>query len=217
MFNKGDPMRRNWLTPALVLGLAALAGAWLTTQFTAGTGSPEHGGAGELAADALPRSVEPFELTFADGTPFTEADLEGGWQLVFFGYTHCPDVCPTTLHRLQRTLGLLEERDAALPRVVFVSVDPARDEGQKLGQYVRFFRDDFRGATGSREAIDHLTDQFGAVYRINREEGKDYTVDHSAAIAAVGPEGRIRALLNPPHRPAEIAPRLERLMSGGES
>ena len=210
-------MRRNWLTPALVLGLAALAGAWLTTQLTPGPDAPEHGGAGELAADALPRTVEPFELTFADGSPFTEAALDGGWQLVFFGYTHCPDVCPTTLHNLQRTVGLLEERGAGLPEVVFVSVDPARDDREQLGQYVRFFRDDFRAATGAREAIDNLTDQFGAVYRINREEGEDYTVDHSAAIAAVGPEGRIRALLNPPHRPAEMATRLERLMSGDES
>jgi len=210
-------MRRNWLTPALVLGLAALAGAWLTTQLTPGSDAPEHGGAGELAADALPRAVAPFELAFADGSAFTEADLEGGWQLVFFGYTHCPDVCPTTLHNLQQTLGLLEEREAALPEVVFVSVDPARDDREQLGQYVRFFRDDFRAATGSRDAIDHLTDQFGAVYRINRDEGEDYTVDHSAAIAAVGPDGRIRALLNPPHRPTAMADRLEDLMAEEDS
>jgi protein SCO1/2 len=214
MFNTGDPMRRNWLTPALVLGLAALAGAWLTTQLTDG---PEHGGAGELSADALPRAVEPFELTFANGDPFTAESLEGGWHLVFFGYTHCPDVCPTTLHTLQRTMAELEGRDAALPTVVFVSVDPERDDRAQLGEYVGFFREDFRAATGSREAIDHLTDQFGAVYRINRDEGEDYTVDHSAAIAAVGPEGRIRALLNPPHRPAAMADRLEDLMAEEDS
>ncbi|MFP4606595.1 MAG: SCO family protein [Thiohalospira sp.] len=203
-------MRRNWLTPALVLGLAAVAGAWLTTQLTDG---PEHGGSAELDTDTLPRTVEPFELTFADGEPFTAESLEGGWHLVFFGYTHCPDVCPTTLQTLQRTMSELEERDAALPTVVFVSVDPERDDRAQLEEYAGFFREDFRAATGQREAIDDLTDQFGAVYHINRDEGEDYTVDHSAAIAAVGPEGRIRALLNPPHRPTEMADRLEGLMA----
>lgn len=203
--------RRNWLTPALVLALAALAGAWVTTQFT---GGPEHGGAGKLDASALPRTVEPFELTFADGEPFTERSLESGWQLVFFGYTHCPDVCPSTLHTLQRTMAELEGREARRPEVIFVSVDPARDDREQLGRYVEFFREDFRAATGEREELDAVTDQFGAVYRLNREEGEDYTVDHSAAIAAVGPEGRIRALLNPPHRPQAMADRLEELMGG---
>ena len=204
--------RRNWLTPALVLGLAALAGAWFTTQLTDG---PEHGGAGKLDADALPRAVEPFELTFADGKRFTERSLESGWQLVFFGYTHCPDVCPSTLHTLQQTLNRLEEREARLPEVIFVSVDPERDDRDQLGEYVGFFREDFRAATGGREELDAMTDQFGAVYRINRDEGRDYTVDHSAGIAVVGPEGRIRAQLNPPHRPGAMADRLQDLMGEG--
>lgn len=200
-------MRR--LLPILTLvALAAVAAAWFTDRLTSG---PDHGG-GELSPGAdLERAVEPFELSFANGDPFTRADLEGDWDLVFFGYTYCPDVCPTTLQQIERTLDRLAEEDRPAPRVTYISVDPDRDKLERLGEYVGFFHDDIRAATGARDELDAMVDNFGVVYRLNLDEGENYTVDHSAAILVVDPDGVIRAALAPPHDPERVIPRLEEL------
>ncbi len=200
-------MRR--LLPILTLvALAAVVAAWFTDQLTSG---PEHG-SGELSPTAdLERPVEPFELQFGTGEPFTRADLEGDWDLVYFGYTYCPDVCPTTLQQAGRVLERLEDEGLPQPRVIFISVDPDRDEPERLGEYVGFFHPDIRAATGERSEIDNMVDNFGAVYRLNLDEGENYTVDHSDAIVAVDPDGIMRAALSPPHDPERVQKRLEEL------
>jgi protein SCO1/2 len=153
---------------------AGLAGFWLARQLDRG--------APQLASGTwLPQSkaVSEFELTDSSGRPFTRRDLAGAPTLVFFGFTHCPDVCPTTLLKLARV-----RRRAAIAglRVVFISVDPRRDTPSVLGAYVHAFDPQFQGLTGDPRTIAGLAANFGVA--VNRVElpGGDYTMDHSAVV-----------------------------------
>lgn len=139
------------------------------------------------------RPVEPFELHDADGNAFTEADFTGGWSLVFFGFTNCPDICPDTLGRLATAMERLDQmRVENPPRVVFVSVDPERDDGEAMRDYVKWFDEDFRAITGDDEALMQLTRQLGALYvRQAPDDTGFYSVDHSGMIVIVDPQGRM--------------------------
>jgi protein SCO1 len=155
-----------------------------------------------------PRLLKPFALTAEDGTPFTEATLRGHWTFLAFGYTRCPDVCPTTLatyKEIERLLGA--DVAAGKADFVFVSVDPERDSPEQIGQYVRYFNPRFRGATGPHDSIRALTDQLGILYA--RAEGQDtalgYLVDHSATIILIDPQGRLAAIFSPPQDPRAVA------------
>lgn len=185
------------VSAALVAALVAAATTWLLSRPEA---EPT---ASTSVATVLPegRPLPSVTLTTHNGERWTPADLEGDWQFVFFGFTHCPDVCPMTLADLAGTLQRLESADlTTMPEVVFVSVDPKRDTPASLERYVRHFHDDFIGVTGEASAIDTLTDALGISYTLHEpdEEG-DYAVDHSAAILLIDPEGQFRAVWNPPH------------------
>jgi protein SCO1/2 len=130
------------------------------------------------------------------------ADLAGHPTLVFFGFTHCPDVCPTTLVKLAAI-----KKTGALPgmRVLFVSVDPGRDTPAVLAPYVHAFDPDFIGATGSAAEIERLARNFGvAVARVDLPGG-DYTMDHSAAVFLLDPHAQIVAVFTPPFDVAPFA------------
>ena len=187
-----DTMRRRLLLSLLSLGLfIALLFGWT------GGGLPE-----ELRGIALnqPRPLPAFELRGNGDERLTRRELRGGWHFLYFGYTHCPDVCPPTLARLGQLADLLPAGEAGY---LFVSVDPARDDPAQLAEYTGYFHERLQGYTGTRAEIDRLVAAAGAHYRLG--EGADYTVDHSAGVFLVGPEARVRAVLPPPHRPAEMA------------
>jgi protein SCO1 len=121
--------------------------------------------------------------------------LKGGWSLVFFGYTHCPDVCPTSLGFLAEVFDLLKGDPIDLEGVqgIFVSVDPKRDTPAILKDYVPYFHDKFTGVTGTTQAIDGLAKQMWAQYEISDkvdEEG-NYGVEHTAAFFVIDPKGRL--------------------------
>ena len=169
---------------------AAFAGFWLAHQLDRQ--------APELASGTwLPRAraVADFHLLDATGRPFARADLLGAPALVFFGFTHCPDVCPTTLLKLARI-----RREAALPdlRVLFVSVDPERDTPPVIGMYVHAFDPTFEGLTGDAATIRSVASNFGVA--VNRVElpGGDYTMDHSAVVFLLDRQARIAAIFTPP-------------------
>jgi protein SCO1/2 len=163
----------------------------------------------DIEALVLPqaRNIDAFTLTDQNGQPFTLNSLKGKWSFLFFGYTHCPDVCPTTLAILNSVAQTLEAQDGNLDDVqfVFVSVDPERDSPKQIGEYLAYFNKAFIGATGKRDQIDQLAKQMSAMYFINKKPGvKEYTVDHSASIVLTQPDGKLRALFSPPHIPESI-------------
>lgn len=168
------------------------------------------GPAGQSAAPAVPRiaTVLPapqplpeFRLIDPEGIEKSKAMFEGGWHLLFFGFTHCPDVCPTTLATLNAAVGELDEGSpGSAPGIVLVSVDPERDTPKKLGEYIAYFGPANQGLTGSEDAIRGLTEPLGIYFRKVDIEDGDYTVDHSAAVLLINPEGEFHALFSGPHR-----------------
>ncbi|SCZ50009.1 SCO family protein [Thiohalomonas denitrificans] len=154
-----------------------------------------------------PRGLGEFTLIGSDGEPFGPANLEGQWSLMFFGYTHCPDICPTALLTLNQFYQGLEAHPEAMAntRIVFISVDPKRDTPEHLNQYVDFFHKDFLAATGERDQLDRLVEATGAVYMFEGDtSGDDYIVNHSAAISLVDPRGRLYGRFPPPHDAGEM-------------
>jgi protein SCO1 len=153
------------------------------------------------------RPLGEFTLTDTTGRPFTRRDLVGAPSLVFFGFTHCPDVCPTTLLKLAQI-----SRRAPITglRVVFISIDPQRDTPAVLGMYVHAFDPAFQGLTGDAPAITRLAANFGVA--VNRVElpGGDYTMDHSAVVFLLDSAARITAIFTPPFDAPAVTADLER-------
>jgi protein SCO1 len=182
--------RVSWLLIAVAALSAALAGFWLARELDSS--------APQLASGtwlARPRALPDFQLTDHLGRPFTARDLQGKPSLVFFGFTHCPDVCPTTLVKLAQV-----KKAAVIAglQVLFVTVDPQRDTPTTLGLYVHAFDPDFIGLTGDPQAIEKFAASFSvAVARVDLPGG-DYTMDHSAAVFLLDTRGRIVGLFTPP-------------------
>jgi protein SCO1 len=182
--------RRSFIILGALAVLAASGGFWAARELDSskvalarGTWLPK------------PRDVGQLALVDHTGQPFTENNLRGQPSLVFFGFTHCPDVCPATLAQLAQV-----KKAAALPnlRVLLVSVDPARDTPAALSQYVRAFDPQFVGLTGSEDAISRTAKSFGvAIARVDLPGG-NYTMDHSAAVFLLNDQGRIVAVFTPP-------------------
>jgi protein SCO1/2 len=139
--------------------------------------------------------VADFRLTDSEGQPFTLARLSGAPTLVFFGFTHCPDVCPTTLLKLAQVRKASGIADL---KVLFVSIDPQRDTPEVLGRYVHAFDPQFEGLTGDPQAINALARRFNVA--VNRVElpGGDYTMDHSAVVFLLDAQARVVAIFTPP-------------------
>ena len=136
----------------------------------------------EFNGYVLPEPVKAPEtmLRSANG-PVRLSDFQGKIVLLYFGYTSCPDVCPTSLANFKLALNELSPEEAAQVQVIFVSVDPARDTSEALGRYVKMFQDDFIGATGTREEIDWMVNAFDAKYTIEPSDANgNYSVSHSA-------------------------------------
>jgi len=186
---------------ALMLGLF-LNNALRTPELT-NEQLREHG----IVVLPTPREVAPFELVDEDGEPFRREDLAGRWTLAYFGFTHCPDICPVTMSVLGQVHGALEEEGVADPfRGLLVSVDPERDTPEVLDEYVAFFDPDFGGVTGPKDEIARLASQvsvaFAAVPRPDAEDG--YTVDHSGNIVLFNPRGHYAGFIRMPHSAEQI-------------
>lgn len=210
-------MKRQLIIIIGLLGLVALGAVeiWNRTShegpsFTAPAGL-------EMSLLPKPRQLGEFELAGPEGGPFTPAQLQGHWSVLFFGYTHCPDICPTTLATLKQFAGKLDEAEpelAADTRFVFVSVDPKRDTPEQLQTYVRYFDPDFTGVTGEKPQIDGLANQVGAAYLFEGDtSAEDYIVNHSATLYLIDPKGRYVARLFPPHTPDELLTQYQRIRS----
>ena len=188
--------KSTWLLALFAL-VAAAGGVWIAQrtsdrapQLTSGTWLPQ------------PRPVPDVSLIDQSGQPFTTQNLKGHPALIFFGFTHCPDVCPTTLARLAQVV-----KAANVPglKVLLVSVDPERDTPELLERYVHAFSPDFGGLTGKPEEIQRLAKEFGvAIARVDMGGG-EYTVDHSAVVSLLNRRGQRVALFTPPYEIAPVA------------
>jgi len=172
----------------------------------------------QLASGTLlnePRPVAAFELIDQDGRAFTNAQLEGRWTLLFAGFTHCPDVCPTTLGVMKQLDQRLRAQNAAL-NLVFLSVDPERDTTTQLKTYVSHFGPAIRGVTGPREQLDVLCASLGLAYlKVPGASESDYTVDHSAALVLLDRRGRVAGYFQPPHKVDTLAGDLAGIVTSG--
>ncbi|MCO6411370.1 MAG: SCO family protein [Thiogranum sp.] len=149
-----------------------------------------------------PKILQPVELIDQHGRPFTLERLRDNWSFVFFGYTYCPDICPTTLSMLSGVTARLRSESQTVSReqVVFVSVDPERDQPAVLDDYLKYFSEAFVGVTGARGAIDNLAGQFNAGYvREAETQPGQYLVSHASSIFLVDPDARLVAAFAPPH------------------
>lgn len=191
-------------------GLAGVAAALLVMLAVACSESPQW----------QTQTLEPgfpdldFELIADDGETLTEAQLHDAVTLLFFGYTHCPDVCPTTLARLSAALGELPEAQRDRIKVLFVSVDPARDDPQRLATYTDAFGAQFIGATAQPERLRQLASRYGSSF--HHDPGNDdghYLVTHGSNVLAFDREGSARLLIRPDDGVEEIAHDLRLLLA----
>jgi protein SCO1/2 len=162
------------------------------------------------------RAVPDFSLIDTHGRPFGTAQLRGSWSMLFFGYTNCPDFCPTTL----TTLAALEKRlraDGApiRPRVIFISVDAKRDTPAQLGKYVPYFDPEFIGITAvDQPAIEAVAAKLGVGILVNPQTNGTYTVDHSGSIFVLNPAGRLTAILTGPFTVSALQADFQRIVAG---
>ncbi len=157
-----------------------------------------------------PRVLPAYALRQSDGTQLAPGELAGHWTVVFLGFTHCPDICPTTLAELaqaQKQWATLP--DSTRPRVLFVSVDPDRDTPMKTGEYARAFHRDTLAATADVPTLESFAKAMSMVFvKMAPEAGAPsdrYSVDHSASLAVLDPQGRMAGVVTPPLVPKAIA------------
>ena len=158
-------------------------------------------------------TVPDFQLQRADGKSLNAADLRGKWTLVFFGFTHCPDICPTTLADFKQVWSRLAAHGSTDKlQFLFVSVDPERDTPEQLGRYVGFFNPDFIAATGADDELTRFTRALGVLYLRVPDEAGGYSIDHSASVIIIDPEGRRVGMFRPPFAPEPISTDLTALL-----
>ena len=153
-----------------------------------------------------PRALPSLALVRHDGSALDTSFFRGHWTLVFFGFTHCPDICPTTLAMLaQVKRSLADLPPAQQPQVLFVSVDPERDDAKQLAAYVTFFDPAFVGATGSAGQVKAAAAAFSVPYAKVATPDGGYTMDHGSGIFIVGPTAGLEALASGGRDPAALA------------
>src|ERR1700724_4063489 len=168
------------------------------------------GVAGTLLGSAI---GGPFRLVDQNGNTITDADLKGKWSLVYFGYTHCPDACPTALNDISIALeDLGTQRDAVRP--VFITVDPERDTPEALKAYVTSFDAPILALTGTADQIANAAKGYRVYYAKHPEAGGDYSMDHSSVIYVMDPEGRFTASFTHESAPEQLSERLKQQIGG---
>ncbi|MDL0440864.1 SCO family protein [Stutzerimonas frequens] len=169
-----------WTTPALALDRDALLD--------------------EANVLLLPRErvIPPLTLIDQDGKPFDTRSLQGRWHILFFGFTACPDICPTTLSDMRRLFGQLPSDTRERLQLVLITADPARDTPQQLKTYLDYYRAGFSGLTGEMEQLQQLSRALGLPFVPANETQGDYSVSHSGNLALVGPDGTLRGHIRAP-------------------
>lgn len=194
--------RRVWILITIIAVIALIIGVYLQRSekqqriiLNQGTILP------------APVPLTSFQLKDDQDKVFTNRNLIGHWSLLFFGFTHCNRICPTTLHELNQAYQVLEKSVKTIaPQIVFISVDPKRDTPKQLQHYLASFNTNFVGATGSETEIRKLTDELGIAYlKALKETKQGFNLQHSGSIIVVNPYGEWVAVLSTPHQGRIIA------------
>ncbi len=155
-----------------------------------------------------PSTLQTFSLYNQLGETITEKSFSDKWSLVFFGYTYCPDVCPTTLGEVNKVASRVKDERL---QVVLVSVDPERDNPEQLNNYIQYFNPKFQAWSGDVNMLENLAAQMHIFFEKNGE-GESYLMDHSSQLVLVNPDGQYVGFFPPPHKPDVIANALKALM-----
>ncbi|MFA5677050.1 MAG: SCO family protein [Pseudomonas sp.] len=168
--------------------------------------------AGVFLFDA-PRPIPDIQLTSATNEPWGKADLQGQWNLLFFGYTFCPDICPTTMAELRQLTHELpaEQRDQL--QITMISVDPKRDTPQQMNSYLMFFDAGFTGASGDPAELARFAGALSVAYIEPDTTQDNYLVDHSGQVVIIDPNGQYVGFIRPPLRPARLSSLLPKIMT----
>ncbi|MCC2606458.1 SCO family protein [Planctobacterium marinum] len=183
--------------------IALVAGVWLALNIA----PPSVSEPAYAQMYPAPRMLNDGELNGHDGSTITPDWFKDQWTLVFVGYTWCPDICPTTLAELKRIYPQLTKLSEHPPvKVLFISVDPGRDDTARLKQYIEFFNPDFYAATAEHKQLFPFIRSMGMAYAIAESTDKpDYLVDHSASMVIVNPDGHVIGRFKPDHKPGQLA------------
>lgn len=203
-----------WITRAPGEGMAEALASRLALLFGNGMPAPSSGGV------QLPQGVAlggPFSLVDQTGKPVTEHDFAGRWMLIYFGYTYCPDVCPTELGTMAAALDVMGDRAASVVPV-FITVDPQRDTPAQLADYVSRFHPRMQGLTGTPEQVAEAARRYRVYFaRARQGDTTEYLMDHSSFIYLAGPDGRVRTLFRPGATPEQIAAAVSAQIAGSRA
>jgi len=148
------------------------------------------------------KPLSEFSLNDQHNSEVTNANFEGQWNLVFLGYTSCPDICPLTLAKLNAVHKTLSQQYAL--QIWFLSVDPNRDTAQKRKAYIDYFNPQFLAVSGQHKALFPFVRELGLIYAISDSTEQEYAVDHSASVALVDSKGAVRAIFKPEFKPGSV-------------
>lgn len=206
------------MTIKKILGLAAVASLFMYLAVMFIKPAPQQAATAAIQGIyfAAPNVLNAFELTDMTGNSYSDQSLQGHYTLLFFGYTYCPDVCPTTLAMLDKATTFFQADHPRLPqpKVVFVSLDPARDTPEQLTKYMAHFNPDFMAVTGSESALRLLTQQVGVAFDKvipDPEKPEQYLIEHSTGLVLVNPRGGMVAVFTPPFDPQKLSDELAKV------
>ncbi|MDF2394939.1 redoxin domain-containing protein [Pseudomonas sp. 3MA1] len=194
-------MTRTQKTVFILVALVALVLGLTVNKVLSGKGQGDPTALIDAGIILLPQSrrLPAVKMLDQDGQPVVIDELKGKWSLLFFGYTFCPDICPTTLAQLRQIKSELPKEAVDKLQVILVSVDPNRDTPQQLKQYLGYFDKDFKGLTAaSVEDLQKLANAVSIPFIPADTSKPNYTVDHSGNLAVIGPDGRQRGFIRAP-------------------
>ncbi|MDH0749354.1 SCO family protein [Pseudomonas sp. GD03842] len=207
-------MTRTQKTVFILVAVVALILGLTVNRVLSGKGPGDQAALIDAGIILLPqsRSLPDMKLVDQDGQSVALDSLKGKWTLLFFGYTFCPDICPTTLAQLRQIKRELPKEAVDQLRVVLVSVDPNRDTPQQLKTYLGYFDKQFQGMTAPVDAIQKLANAVSIPFIPADTTQPNYTVDHSGNLAVLGPDGMQRGFIRAPLNNQKLVAQLPRLM-----
>jgi protein SCO1/2 len=197
--DRKDGIRKTVLI--LVAIIAVLVGLFFNRAFTPRILSPVEMVNNGAVIFSTPRELSAFNLLDQYSEPFTLERLQDKWTFVFFGFTHCPDICPTTLALFNSLSDKLQDTDFfADTQFLLVSLDPARDTPEALKTYIRYFNPAFVGVTGDFLPLRKMATQLNVAFQkvVTNHETGDYTIDHGGNVALINPQGHYHGFYKPP-------------------